>query len=158
MVSNFKKSSVAITMAFLFVSAFSCGDDKMTLRSEPDPIGIYNAYFYFTRDYGTGTAITVKAKLNWNFLSDIDFNYAVDNEDPFTDPDNDICDVSSGEYSRTTVNDITFSNVVPGVRNCDVATSINGTFSTNVVADTFRMEQEITDRDLYILIKLVPAY
>lgn len=140
---------------FALVILAGCAKD-IVLGGDTELVGVYNAFFYYTEDYGSSTAKTIKVKLNWNFLSDKAFNYSVDNEDPFTDPDNSVCDVSSGDYSRTTVNDITFSKVVAGVGSvCDESTLVNGTFSYKTVSDTIEIEHYLPEQSLNFLIKLV---
>ncbi len=140
---------------FALVLLASCAKD-IILSPPTELVGVYDAYFYYTEDYGSSTAKTIKVKLNWNFLSDKAFNYSVDNEDPFTDPDNSVCDVSSGEYSRATVNDISFSKVVAGVGSvCDIATLVNGTFTFKTVEDTIEIAHYIPEQSLNFIIKMV---
>lgn len=132
-----------------------CADD-IVLEGDTTLVGVYDAYFYYTEGYGSSTPTTTKVKLTWNFISDKAFNYAVDNEDPFTDGDHGVCDVSSASYSRTTVNEIVFSDAIAGVGTvCDDETVIDSTFDFRTSADTIIIEQLLPEQSLNFVVKLV---
>lgn len=132
-----------------------CADD-IVLEGDTTLVGVYDAFFYYTEGYGSSTPTTTKVKLTWNFISDKAFNYAVDNEDPFTDGDHGVCDVSSGSYSRTTVNEIIFSDVIAGVGTvCDDETLINSAYNYRTSADTIIIDQLLPEQSLNFVVKLV---
>jgi len=139
----------------LLALLFGCAKD-IVLGDDPELVGVYDAFYYYTEGYGSSTPTTTKVKLTWNFISDKSFNYGVDNEDPFTDDDHSVCDVSSGSYSRTTLNEISFADVIAGVGSvCDDATLVNSTFSYKTSEDTIIIERLIPEQSLNFVIKLV---
>lgn len=113
-------------MILLFLAG--CAKD-IVLDEDTGLVGVYSANYTYVQDFGSSNATTTNVKLVWNFVSDKAFNYTVDNDDPFTDPDHGVCD-ASGDYLRNTVNDITFLNVTPSAGSvCDDATLVQGLFN-----------------------------
>lgn len=143
-------------LPLLFLALLAGCADDIVLKGDEGLVGVYDAFFYYTEGYGSSTPTTTKVKLTWNFISDKAFNYAVDNEDPFTDGDHSVCDVSSGAYNRTTLNEISFSDVNAGVGTvCDDETLVNSTFSYRTSEDTIIIERLVPEQSLNFVVKLV---
>lgn len=134
---------------------FGCADD-IILPGGSGLIGVYDAFFYYTEGYGSSTPNTTKVKLTWNFISDKSFNYAVDNEDPFTDGDHSVCDVSQGTYDYSTLNEIVFSDAIAGVGSvCDDETLVDATFNYRTSEDTIIIDRLVPEQSLNFVVKLV---
>ncbi len=134
---------------------FGCADD-IVLEGDTDLVGVYNAFYYYTEGYGSSNPTTTKVKLTWNFISDKSFNYAVDNEDPFTDSDHGVCDASQGTYSRTTLNEIVFSDVIASVGSvCDDETLVDANFNFRTAEDTIIIDRLVAEQSRNFVIKLI---
>jgi hypothetical protein len=139
----------------LLVFLAGCAKD-VVLGGDTELVGVYNAYFYYTEDFGSSTAKTTKVKVIWNFISDKAFNYTVDNDDAFTDADHSICDVSTGAYTHETLNEMVFSDAIAGVGSvCDDNTLVDGEFNYKTVEDTIEIDRYIPEEALKFVVKLV---